>query len=186
LTLSPESNRYLFIKYAGSAAAASIRSLAGKLWDAQAPWIPFESYRLEDVFDEAYGDMKNVSLMFGAVGLFTILFSCMGMLGLVSFIMNAKTKEIGIRKVLGASAIRILRQLLREFVSLVAIADAVGIAAACLIWTRVFRFYAYSSTIQWGAYFLMALLSLLVVGAAIFSKTWSAARQNPVESLKHE
>jgi len=186
LTLSPESNRYLFIKYAGSAAAASIRSLAGKLWDAQAPWIPFESYRLEDVFDEAYGDMKNVSLMFGAVGLFTILFSCMGMLGLVSFIMNAKTKEIGIRKVLGASAMRILRQLLREFVSLVAIADAVGIAAACLIWTRVFRFYAYSSTIQWGAYFLMALLSLLVVGAAIFSKTWSAARQNPVESLKHE
>jgi len=186
LMLSPESNRYLFIKYAVSSSAASIRSLVGKLWDAQAPWVPFESRQLDDVFDEAYGDMKKAGLMFGVVGLFTILFSCLGMLGLVSFILNAKTKEIGIRKVLGASVLRILRQLLTEFVSLVAIADAVGIVAAGLIWSRVFRLYAYSSKIQWGAYFLMALLSLLVVGAAIFSKTWSSARRNPVESLKYE
>jgi len=186
LVLSPESNRYLFIKYADSQSASSIRPVVEKLWDIHAPLIPFEAWRLENVFDEAYGDMKKMGLMFGAIGLFTILFSCMGMLGLVSFILNAKTKEIGIRKVLGASANRILRQLMTEFVSLVAIADAIGIAAACWVWSKIFRLYAYSSKIQFGAYLLVALLSLIIVGTAILSKTLSAARQNPVDSLKYE
>ncbi len=184
--LSPESNRYIFVKYADPSREASVRSIVRKAWEAQAPWIPFEASRLSDLFDDAYGDMKKVSQMFGLMGLFTVLFSCLGMLGLVSFILNAKTKEIGIRKVVGASASRILRKLLIEFVSLVAIAAAIGIAAADVIWGRVFKLYAYSVKIPLGAYLLMALLSLLIVGTVIFSKAWNAARRNPVESLKYE
>jgi putative ABC transport system permease protein len=186
LVLSPESNRYLFIKHAGPATAASFQSLVEKLWDVYAPQIPFEASWLENAFDESYAEMKKISLMFGVIGLFTIAFSCLGMLGLVSFILNAKTREIGIRKVLGASSARILKRLLAEFVSLVAIADAVGIAAACLIWPKIFRLYAYSSKIPLGAYLLMSLLSLLIVGTAVLSKTWSAARRNPVDTLKYE
>jgi putative ABC transport system permease protein len=186
LTLSPESNRYLFIKYAGTSREASVRSIVEKAWEAHAPLVPFEAWRLDNVFNEAYGDINNVSLMFGAIGLFTILFSCLGMLGLVSFILDSKTKEIGIRKVLGAGPARILGQLMKEFISLVAIADAVGIAAACGIWSRVFRLYAYSANVQMGFYLATALLSLLVVAAAILSKVVSAARRNPVESLKYE
>jgi len=186
VTLNPEWNRYIFIKYADPSREASVRAVVEKAWEAQAPWVPFEASRLSDLFNDAYGDMNKVSQMFGLIGLFTVLFSCLGMLGLVTFILNAKTKEIGIRKVVGASAGRILRKLLTEFVSLVAIADAIGIAAAGWIWAQVFRLYAYSAKIQIGAYLLMALLSLLVVGTVIFSKTWSAARRNPVESLKYE
>jgi len=186
LVLRPEANRYLFVKHAGSLSSSSIRSLIEKLWDARIPQIPFAASRLEDDFEEAYSDMKNLGLMLGVIGLFTILFSCLGMLGLVSFILNAKTKEIGIRKVLGASATRILKKLMTEFVSLVAVADAVGIAAACLIWPKIFRLYAYSSKIPFPAYLWVALLSLFIVGTAILSKTLSAARRNPVKSLKYE
>jgi putative ABC transport system permease protein len=184
--LNPDWNRYLFIKYDDPSRADSIRALIGKSWEARAPLIPFEASRLETMFAEAYGDIRKVSRMFGLIGLFTILFSSVGMLGLAAFILNAKTKEIGIRKVLGASAGRVLRQLLAEFISPVVIADIIAIVAAGLIWSRVFGLYAYSAKIPYDAFFLMALSSILVVLAAIFTKTWSAARRNPAESMKYE
>jgi putative ABC transport system permease protein len=184
--LEPEATRYLFIRYTGSRPDSAVRSLVEDIWNVQMPHIPFETSRLDHIFEQAYGDMRNVSLIFGAIGYFTILFSCLGMLGLVSFILNAKTKEIGIRKVLGASAPRILKTLMMEFVSLVAIADVVGIAAACLVWPKLWALYAYQSMVPLWAYLLISLMSLAIAGAAILSKTLSAARRNPVEALKFE
>ncbi|MBN1938204.1 MAG: ABC transporter permease [Candidatus Aminicenantes bacterium] len=184
--LEPDANRYLFIKHAASLTPEAARSAVEKAWEALAPHLPFEARPLDVVFSEYYGDIRNVSLMFGAIGSFTIVFSCIGMLGLVLFILNSRTKEIGIRKVLGASAPKILTRLLSEFIFLAAVADAIALVGACFLWPKVFASYAYSSKIPLAAYLLMSAASLAIVGFTILGKTWSAARANPINSLKYE
>jgi len=186
LRLNPNADRYLYIAAAGSGPSSELRALVEREWDALAPNLPFEARMLDFAFDEAYKDMGNVSLMLRVIGFFTIAFSCLGMIGLVSFILNARMKDIGVRKVLGASAGRIMKKLMTEFLSLVLIAAGIAMIGALLVWPRVWVLYAYSSTVPVPAYLLMTLLSLLIVGGSILGKTWSVARRNPADVLKYE
>jgi putative ABC transport system permease protein len=156
-------------------------------WDAIVPDIPLESFLLEHAFAAAYQDISRASQMSGAIGFGTILFSCLGMLGLVSFVLRKKTREIGIRKTLGASVGRIFREQMREFVLLVILANLIAQPLGYVMLGKLMRTgYAFSADIDLTGFLLVAVLSSLVAGLAIFLHVSKAARQNPVHSLRYE
>jgi putative ABC transport system permease protein len=187
LVLKPGQSRYLFVRIDPTHTAASLMPLIKDRWDALAPGIPLESFLLEHYFADAYADINHAGLMMRAVGVGSILFSCLGMLGLVSFVLSKKTKEIGIRKTMGASAGSIFKKLMREFVMLVVLANLIAQPLAYILLTRFMQTgYAFSADISLAGFLLVAALSILFTGLVIFHQVSKAARQNPVHSLRYE
>ncbi|MDH4196244.1 MAG: ABC transporter permease [Candidatus Aminicenantes bacterium] len=187
LVLRPDRSRYLFVRLDPSRPAASLMPAISAAWDAVVPNIPLESFLLEHAFADAYGDIGKASQASQAIGFGTILFSCLGMLGLVSFVLRRKTKEIGIRKTMGASAGRIFLKVMREFVLLVVLANVVTLPLAYVLLNKLIRTgYAFSTKINLAGFLLVAVLSILGVGLAILNLVLAAARQNPVHSLRYE
>ncbi len=187
LVLKPEQSGYLFVRLDPAHTAASLLPLIKDRWDALAPGIPLESFLLEHYFADAYADINNAGQMMRAVGVGSILFSCLGMLGLVSFVLSKRTKEIGIRKTMGASAGLIFNRLMREFVLLVVLANLIAQPLAYILLTKFMQTgYAFSADISLAGFLLVAALSILVTGLVIFHQVSKAARQNPVRSLRYE
>jgi putative ABC transport system permease protein len=130
-------------------------------------------------------EQQTAGLLKWATGL-TILISCLGMLGLVIYTTNTRTKEIGIRKILGASSSTIIRILSKDFVKLVVIAFVIAAPAA---WWAVYKWlqdYAYKTSISWWIFVLCGLFMLLVALITLSIQTIKAAMANPVKSLRTE
>jgi ABC-type antimicrobial peptide transport system permease subunit len=115
-----------------------------------------------------------------------IFISCCGLLGLVSFVAAQRTKEIGIRKVMGASVLNVWRLLSSEFVILVAIASAIATPLAAYFMTRWLNQYAYHTTLGWTTYVLAVVGALLVTLLTVSIQTLRAASASPVRSLRSE
>ena len=120
------------------------------------------------------------------IGLTAIFFSCLGLFGLSSYIVERKTKEIGIRKVLGASFGKVLWGVSREFFVLVVLANALAIPAAYFIMRNWLQGYAYRTDLS-GSVFLMAMVIALAIAQITVSfQAIRAAIANPADSLRYE
>ncbi|MCJ7681177.1 MAG: ABC transporter permease, partial [Candidatus Aminicenantes bacterium] len=127
------------------------------------------------------------SEMTGALGGLAILLSCLGLFGLSSYSVERRIKEIGIRKVMGASILSIVRMLNRDFVKLVALANIIAMPVAYFMMRSIIRFvYSYPTTIGIEIFFLTAVGSLLIAFLTVSSHTIKSACSNPVHSLKFE
>ncbi|HVZ56595.1 MAG TPA: FtsX-like permease family protein [Chitinophagaceae bacterium] len=115
-----------------------------------------------------------------------ILIACLGLFGLVTFTVKTRTKEIGIRKVLGASAASILSLLPGEFLALLLVSLAIASPVAWLFMDRWLRDFAYRITIGWEAFALAGLIALVLVVLTISLQALRAATANPVRSLRTE
>lgn len=116
-----------------------------------------------------------------------MLFTCLGLLGLVSFMLARRTKEIGIRKVLGASVPRVLWTLGKEYFVLVAIANVIVLPLVYYGWHRVMQLgLLYITETGIGSYFFAVAVSLSSAIIAVISQTVRKAVANPVESLRYE
>lgn len=130
-------------------------------------------------------EQKTAGLLKLATGL-TILISCLGMLGLVIYTTNIRTKEIGIRKILGASASNIVSILSKDFVKLVLIAFVIAAPAA---WWAVYKWlqeYAYKTNMSWWIFVMCGLFMLLIALITLSIQTIKSAVANPVKSLRTE
>lgn len=121
--------------------------------------------------------------VFGAV---SILISCLGLFGLISLLAEQRTKEIGVRKVLGASAARIIGTMSADYVGLAGLAVAASVPAAYVISARWLGDFAYRIRLGWWIFAGSGLLVILLALAAMSLRTFRAARANPVESLRYE
>ena len=153
------------------------------------PDLPFKFTLLNERFDGWLLGTKKWALLAGSIGIIAIFFSCLGLLGLASHTTKMRTKEIGIRKVHGASAAQIIRSQLMEFVGLIFIA----ILIAFPTFFTVNRFFAHDQIAYFAktgfdpwTYCLAGLLALLSGLAAVISQSVKVARANPVESLRYE
>jgi len=117
---------------------------------------------------------------------FAIFISCLGLLGLSIFTAEQRTKEIGVRKVLGASEMRIFRILSKDFLQLVALAFLVAAPIAWLVMNNWLQDYAYRTNISWTLFALAGLLTLFIALATISFQAIKAALANPVKSLRTE
>lgn len=142
---------------------------------------------IEEFFDKGYREaLGGVGKVFGFFSFLTIFIAAMGLFSLVSFSANRRTKEIGIRKALGASISRIFVMLVKQFLKLLAIAIVIGWPITYFIMNRVLQVMPYRADIHIGFFLLAAFISFLIVMVTVSSKSMSAARANPVEALRYE
>lgn len=157
-----------------------------KVWKKVAPYRPF-SYCFEDEqFNRQYADEERFGRLFVDFSVLAILISCLGLLGLASYSTLQRTREIGIRKVLGASAAAIVRLLSGEFLRLIALALAIAVPVCWFFMHRWLADYYYRIDFPWWAAVAAGGLGMLIAFLTIGFQTVKAAFANPVESLKTE
>ncbi|HEY2727034.1 MAG TPA: FtsX-like permease family protein, partial [Parafilimonas sp.] len=129
---------------------------------------------------------QNISsLLQWATGL-AVLISCLGLLGLVMFITTQRTKEIGVRKVLGASVSQLITLLSKDFVQLVLIAFVIAAPIAWIGMNKWLQSFAYRTAISWWIFGASGLLMIVVAFITLSFQTIKAAIANPVKSLRTE
>ena len=141
---------------------------------------------LDESFAARYWEEQRVGLVMGWMSAVAIAISCMGLFGLVALAVVRRTKEIGIRKVLGATTGSVLLLMSREFGWLVVVANAIAWPVAYFVLNRWLAFYAYRIDIGLGWFVLAGVGVLVVALATVSSQTWVAARANPVDALRYE
>ena len=155
-------------------------------WSTLFPQEAFEYFFLEETFNEQFQSIEESREIFSSFTLLAIFISCLGLFGLASFSAEQRTKEIGIRKVLGSSAARIVLLLSKETLLLVAIANAVAWPAAYFSLNRWLQGFPYRISLTLVPFVLSALLVLAISFSTIAFQAVRAALANPVDSLKYE
>ncbi|MCY3680234.1 MAG: ABC transporter permease [Gemmatimonadetes bacterium] len=158
-----------------------------KTWHQFLPQIPFTFWFLnEDLTRVRYENEIRTGNALAVFSGLTIFVACLGLLGLISFRAEQKTKEIGIRKVLGASVFSIFRLLSKEFVKLVIIACVIASPIAYLFGSRWLQDFAYRIDLHLMYFFIGGVLALLLAIATMTYQALKAARTNPVDALRTE
>ena len=158
----------------------------GKAWQSVYPNQDFEYHFVDDTIAKFYDAEKNTArLLLWSTGL-TIFISCLGLLGLVIYITNVRTKEIGIRKVIGASVTQIILLISRDFVRLIALAILIAVPIAWWAGHKWLNNYAYRTDINWWVFVAGGGLLLAIALVILSLRTFRAAIVNPAESLRSE
>jgi putative ABC transport system permease protein len=147
---------------------------------------PFEFYFLDDAFDKLYQKEMRTGEIFGTFAVVTVLIACMGLFGLAAFMIDRRTKEIGIRKVLGASVSQIVTLLTKEFAGLILISNLIAWPVAYIMMNLWLQDFAQRIHISIWTFFLTSILVLLISFVTVSLHTFRAASSNPVNTLRYE
>ena len=150
------------------------------------PNMPYQQFFLDDTYSQLYRSEQRIGQAFNVFTLITLLIACMGLFGLVSHQVLQRTKEIGIRKVLGASVTQIVELLSKDFVRLVAIALVIAIPVAWLLMQYWLQDFAYRISIPWWAFLTVGCLAIAIAFLTISVQSVKAAIANPVKALRHD
>lgn len=157
-----------------------------KTWDKFVIDTPLDYSIMEDDFNNLHSEEFRTGDVFIIFSILAIFIACLGLFGLASFIAENKTKEIGIRKALGSSIIQILVLLLTQFTKWVLWANIIAWPLAYFFMNAWLENFAYQVNIHWWVFILSAILALLVAVVTVSYQAISAARKNPVDSLRYE
>jgi putative ABC transport system permease protein len=155
-------------------------------WKKINPDQPFEYQFLDDHFADLYHADQAVSKVVGILAGLAILISCLGLFGLSSYAAEKRVKEIGIRKVMGASVSNITAMLSKDFMWLVLVSNLIAWPIAWFAVNRWLQDFAYRIPINWGVFVGAGGSALLIAMLTISSQAIKAALMNPVKSLKSE
>ncbi len=148
--------------------------------------FPFEYQFLDSHFDQLYKSDLKLGEMFGLFTLLSILIASLGLFGLAAFVAGQQTKEIGIRKVLGASVGSIVRMLSGDFLKMVLIGFCFAAPIAWYGMNRWLQGFAYRIELQWWVFLLAGLVTMVVAILSVSSQSLRAAWANPIDSLQNE
>jgi putative ABC transport system permease protein len=185
--LSTGINRYVSIKLGGQDLPGTL-GFVEATWKRLYPELPFDFYFLDNVFDRLYRSEARQRQLFGALSGLAVFIACLGLFGLAAYAAEQRTKEIGIRKVLGASTPGIVRLLSGEFTRLVLAANLLAWPVAYLAMNRWLGGFAYriELTSQLGWFLLAGVLSVVVAWLTVGFQSVKAAMADPVRSLRYE
>jgi len=155
-------------------------------WKQMAPSMPFSYRFLDESFAEMYRAEQRVGKIALTFAVLAIFIACLGLFGLVTFIAEQRTKEIGIRKVLGASVNGIVQLLSKDFVKLVFIAFIISAPFAWWAMNKWLEDFAYRINISWWVFVLAAFIALAIALLTVSFQAIKAAIANPVKSLRTE
>lgn len=156
------------------------------VWNQVVPHFPFEFTFINAEVDSLYKNDSNVSTLIILFSLVSIFTSLLGLLGLTTMMVTEKAKEIGIRKVLGASALSICAMISREFVLLVCLALTMASPLTYIVMTKWMQEFAYHIGSEWLLYAFAGIGTILLVLILVSSITVRNTRANPVISLRNE
>ncbi|MCC6287437.1 MAG: ABC transporter permease [Chitinophagaceae bacterium] len=157
-----------------------------KIWEQAFPGYVYEYRFLDDKVDSFYKQENQLSQLYKIFSAIAILLSCLGLYGLASFMAARKIKEVGIRKVLGATTGNIVYLFSKEFIVLVAIAFTIAMPTAWYYMQQWLQDYAYRINISWWLFVTSGLISIIIVLTTISFQAIKAAMANPVKSLHTE
>ncbi|HYE54506.1 MAG TPA: ABC transporter permease [Chitinophagaceae bacterium] len=155
-------------------------------WKAMAPGMPFSHRFLDESFDEMYRDEQRVSSLALTFAILAVIVACLGLFGLASFIAEQRTKEIGIRKVLGLTGQGIVKLLSKDFLKLVLIAFVVACPVAWFVMNMWLQDFAYRVDIAWWVFALAGLLAMFIAMLTVSFQAVKSAMANPIQSLRTE
>ncbi len=157
-----------------------------KAWQSVAPGQEFEYHFLDEKLAAAYEqEQKSETVVKIASGL-SIFIACMGLFGLATLTVTRRTKEIGIRKVLGANATQLVRLLSKEFVVLIILAAFIAFPIAWWAMDSWLKDFAFRTNISWWIFLVSGLIAIVIAVATISWQAMKAAKANPVKSLRSE
>ena len=158
----------------------------GKIYKSFNPGVPFTYSFTDTDYNKLYQGEQLLNKLSAYFSFLAIFISCLGLLGLTMFSAAQRTKEIGVRKVLGAKVSSIFALLAKEFIQLVIIAFVIATPIAWLLMNSWLREYAYKIEISWWMFAVAGIVSLVIALVTISFQSIKAAIANPVESLKTE
>jgi putative ABC transport system permease protein len=176
---------YMAVRLLPNTEKASIEKISN-IWKSSIPNVPFEYDFLDKSFARMYqseNQMASILLVFTALALFI---GCLGLFALATFTAEQRTKEIGIRKVLGASVMGITALLSKDFLKLVAIALVIGSPVAWYFMNQWLGDFAYRINIEWWIFALVGVTAIFIAIATVSFQAIRAALMNPVKSLRSE
>ncbi|MFC1556247.1 ABC transporter permease [candidate division KSB1 bacterium] len=156
-------------------------------WKECFPNLPFEYLDLNDAFLDTNSELTDIEEVFALIGYIAVFYSLMGIIGLSLYSVERRTKEIGIRKVLGATSGKILTKLYSEYLVLIILSNIIAAPIAYFITTAFLDFaWTFTTDIKLWLFAVIAVIMMLAVILSVFYQTLKAANANPVDSLRYE
>ena len=183
MTLQPEGGLIFKVKTAGM---QGLLATLKKNWDAYNTGEPFTYSFLDDLFDKTYSTEQKTATILNIFSVLTIFVACLGLFGLATYTAEQRTKEIGIRKVLGASVVQVTQMLSKEFIRLVLIASLIAFPVAWFAMNKWLQSFAYRINISWWVFIIAGVSALLIALITVSFQAIKAAIANPVKSLRTE
>jgi putative ABC transport system permease protein len=156
------------------------------LWNEMAPSQPFSYAFMDDRFDRMYDYERRIGNVIGAFAFMAILIACIGLVGLSTFVAQQRTKEIGVRKVLGASTANLVGLLAKDFLRLVVVALLLAMPLSWWAMSQWLQGFAYRIEMGYGVFVAAGAIALLVAFLTVSFQSVRAALANPVKSLQSE
>ncbi|MGN6530122.1 MAG: ABC transporter permease, partial [Ginsengibacter sp.] len=157
-----------------------------KKWDGYNTDEPFTYSFLDDLYNKAYSAEQKTGTVLNIFSMLIIFVACLGLFGLVTYTAEQRTKEIGIRKVLGASERQVTQMLSKEFLKLVSIAAVIAFPVAWWVMNKWLQSFAYRTNISWWIFIVAGFAVLLIALITVSFQAIKAALANPVKSLRSE
>ncbi|WP_158563323.1 ABC transporter permease [Chitinophaga silvatica] len=157
-----------------------------KKWDSQFRNHPFEYFFLDDTFNRQYQSDVRLGKIINIFSIFTIFITCLGLMGLAAYNVYRRTREIGIRKVLGSSVIAIIWLLTRDFIKLVLIAFIIATPVAWWIMNEWLQNFVYRTSIPWWVFLSTGGLLIIMAVCTIGLQSMKSAMMNPVKALRND
>lgn len=185
LVVTPGSNSNVIVKVAAGR-VAGVLAVAREAWATHCPELPFEYQFMDDAFNKMYETEQRHAGLFQLLSGLATLISCLGLFGLTVLSTAQRTKEIGIRKILGASVASVVGLLSKDFLKLVLLALLIASPVAWYFMEKWLQNYAYRIDITWWMFALAGAAAVAVAFATVSVQSIRAALTNPVDSLRNE
>jgi len=181
----PEWMSQLYVRATGRHTPGAIE-VAKKIWKNYNPEYPFQYSFLDDAYNKMYVTDQRIGSLFKVFAFIAIFISCLGLFGLMTYTAQLKTREIGIRKVLGASVSSVTGLLAKDFIGLVLLAILIASPIGWYFMDRWLQDFAYRSSISWWVFPVAGMFALSIAVMTIGFQAIKAALANPVKSLRTE
>jgi putative ABC transport system permease protein len=184
--LTPNNNSYYSVKIGPNKNPEQIIKAAEAEWGRCFPGNPFDYFFLDDKYQEQYNADRQFGKTFAMFAILAIIVACLGLLGLASYVTTQCTKEIGIRKISGATVLRILLLLTKDFIKPVLLSFLIALPVAWYLLNQWLQNYAFKSSINAWLFVLPGFVILFTAIATLTTQTLKAASANPVKNLRTE
>jgi putative ABC transport system permease protein len=183
--LTPDARNFYSVKVKTSNMQDVIQK-AESAWDLAFRGNPFEYFFLDDYYNEQYKADQQFGKVFSLFSLLAIFIACLGLFGLSSYTVVQRTKEIGIRKVLGATVHQVILLLCKDYIFLIIIAVGISVPISWYVMNNWLNDFAYRISLDWWIFALPSLVVIFIALMTITSHTFKAASTNPATSLRYE
>jgi len=182
---SPERIRYLSLKIDPENMDEIIGLISAK-WEMLFPGFPFEYFMQQSIYNEMYRQEVNMGSLFGYFSVLALFIAILGLLGLSSYSVEQRTREIGIRKVLGSSVKEILILLTKDFSKWVILAIVIAIPITYFAMDSWLSHFAFHTDISWRVFLMSGIIAFTIAYIIILFQAMKVSRANPVDSLQYE